>query len=145
MITGGVPSLTLPPAESVYTARIRLCTRPSLLGPNTTMYTAVHGSYSAVYTNKRPVYTGHPRGCWKYATRDPSAWFVVGHVLPKTENVFVCSSHQRLVTVVFRRCVQINLLTYLLVSFAANSIDSIGRTEHDNTIHCCVNWWSDKI
>jgi len=30
------------------------------------------------------------------------------------ENVFVCSRHQRLVTVVFRRCVQINLLTYLL-------------------------------
>jgi len=32
----------------------------------------------------------------------------------KTENVFVCSRHQRLVTVVSRRCVQINLLTYLL-------------------------------
>jgi len=65
MITGGVPSLTLPPAESVYTARIRLCTRPSFLSPNTTMYTAVHGSYTAVYTGKRPVYMGHPRGCWK--------------------------------------------------------------------------------
>jgi len=47
------------------------------------------------------------------ASWSPSAWFVVGHVLPKTENVFVCSSHQRLVTVVFRRCVLINLLTYL--------------------------------
>ena len=40
--------------------------------------------------------------------------FVVAHVPPKTENVLVCSRHQRLVTVVFRRCVQINLLTYLL-------------------------------
>ena len=36
----------------------------------------------------------------------------VNSIIP-TENVFVCSRHQRLVTVVFSRCVQINLLTYL--------------------------------
>ena len=43
----------------------------------------------------------------------PSTWFVLGHLPPQTENVFNCSRHQRLVTVAFRRCVQIFLLTYL--------------------------------
>jgi len=47
------------------------------------------------------------------------------YVPPKTENVFVCSRHRRLVTVVFRRCVQINLLTYLLTYIVDGSIVAV--------------------
>ena len=36
----------------------------------------------------------------------------LGHFLLETENVFNCSRHQRLVTVAFRRCVKIFLLTF---------------------------------
>jgi len=41
-----------------------------------------------------------------------STWFVLGHLPPQTENVLSCSRHQRLVTLAFRRCIQI-FLTYL--------------------------------
>jgi len=42
----------------------------------------------------------------------PSAGFDIGLFLPQTENVFNCSRHQRLVTVVFWHCFLV--LTYLL-------------------------------
>ena len=84
----------------------------------------------------------------------PSAWFVVGHVLPKTENVFVCSRHQRLVTVAFRCCVQINLLTYLLTT-TTTTTTTISRQLHRTTcqlrtggfcwskalLPTCPCWW----
>ena len=45
-----------------------------------------------------------------------STRFVLGHLPRQTENVFNCSRHQRSVTVDFRCCVQIFLLTYLFIT-----------------------------
>jgi len=45
--------------------------------------------------------------------------------------LIVCSKHQRLVTVVFRRCVQINLLTYLLYQrFNSNGLQRAEAQTH---------------
>ena len=49
----------------------------------------------------------------------------LGHLLPQTENNFDCSRHQRLVTIAFRRCVHIFLLTYLLILIHFEHIRSI--------------------
>ena len=58
--------------------------------------------------------------------------------------VFVCSRHQRLVTVVFRRCVQINLLTYLFTCMLKITskwpingwaIHTAGRADAANRVH----------
>jgi len=68
---------------------------------------------------------------------NPLAWFVVGHVPLKTENVFVCSRHQRLVTVVFRCCVQINLLTYKIWSTICFEFSG---QEQNNTQELSSSW-----
>jgi len=70
------------------------------------------------YTSSRTIWRSNIRCCQttpleqnSYACA--STWFVLAHLPPQTENVFNCSTHQRLVTVAFRCCVQIFLLTYL--------------------------------
>ena len=65
----------------------------------------------------------------------PSTWFVIGRLAPQTENVFNCSRHQRLVTVAFRCCVQIFLLTYLLV---CSDCDLTGWS-------VCLRVWSSSV
>jgi len=69
----------------------------------------------------------------------PSTWCVLGHFWPQTEHVFNCSRHQRLVTVVFRRCVHILLLTYLLqcrfiISLRCNCCQ-VDRSQRDRLSH----------
>ena len=39
---------------------------------------------------------------WHSLSTHPSSWLVLGYLLPETENVFNCSRHQRLVTVVYK-------------------------------------------
>jgi len=77
----------------------------------------------------------------RFPISSPLAWFIVGHVPPKTENVFVCSRHQHLVTVVFRRCVQINLLTYLLTYLGSRTYPLIPYLYWHQYLHLYDIYW----
>ena len=70
-----------------------------------------------------------------------STWFVLGHLPSQTENVFHCLRHQPLASVAFRRCVQIFLLTYLLVPWTDGltqgySIYCISITLSSENVNC---------